>query len=537
MRYKPNELERLSMTFDAPMKRLEDEIMTDIVRRIRINSEITRSADWQIHRLYELGMSKQDIEKRVQGLTGISPQEVRSLYSQILEKGYAEDEKIYNYKGKPYIPFEENEQLQQLISATANQTSESMQNITQSLGFAVKNADGKTEFLPIARYYQSTLDNAMLGITSGAFDYNTVLKKTVAQLVNSGLRTIDYASGRSNRVEVAARRAVMTGFNQIVAKVNEENADKLETEYFEVSWHGGARPTHQVWQGRVYSKKDLETVCGLGDVQGLCGANCYHSYRPFDPEIDVRTYTDEQLDEMNRQENTPVEFGGKQYTKYEALQRQRRLETTMRAERQKIKLLQEGGASEDDIITARAKYRVTSAEYTRFSKAMNLPQQRERVTVDGLGNIGVGKYKVTNNINKPNVKNSTSGSVANSGNSGIIKSRNLSSRNLPNGLRTAPNHNLTDEEISSLRNDIVAIKADENVFKFNVGRRTGYDDVLDEIRVRGDVLPDLDSNHPRDRMSSRAALAHEYYGHRANRGTKVPNGAWNDEFRAKLYGC
>ena len=295
-----------------------------------------------------------------------------------------------------------------------------MQNITQSLGFAVKNADGKTEFLPIAKYYQSTLDNAMLGITSGAFDYNTVLKKTVVQLTNSGLRTIDYASGHSNRVEVATRRAVMTGFNQIVAKVNEENADKLETEYFEISWHGGARPTHQVWQGRVYSKKDLETVCGLGDVQGLCGANCYHSYHPFDPEIDVRTYTDEQLDEMNRQENTPVEFGGKQYTKYEALQRQRRLETTMRAERQKIKLLQEGGASEDDIITARAKYRVTSAEYTRFSKAMNLPQQRERVTVDGLGNIGVGKYKVTNNIHKPNVKNSTVGSVANSSNNGII---------------------------------------------------------------------------------------------------------------------
>ena len=419
MRYSPSELERLSMVFDAPMKQLEEEIMADIVRRIRINSEITRSADWQIHRLYELGMSRQDIEKRIQELTGISPQEVRSLYSQILEKGYAEDEKIYRLKGKPYIPFEENEQLQQLISATAAQTSEGMQNITQSLGFAVKNADGKTEFLPIAKYYKSTLDNAMLGITSGAFDYNTVLKKTVAQFTNSGLRTIDYASGHSNRVEVAARRAVMTGFNQIVAKVNEENAEKLKAEYFEISWHSGARPSHW-WGGKVVNKYDLVKICGLGDVQGLCGANCYHSYSPFFPEFDVRTYTDEQLEEMNRQENTPVEFGGKQYTKYEALQRQRRLETTMRAERQKIKLLQEGGASEDDIITARAKYRVTSAEYTRFSKAMNLPQQRERVTVDGLGNIGVGKYKVTNNIHKPNVKNSTVGSVANSSNNGII---------------------------------------------------------------------------------------------------------------------
>ena len=394
MRYSPSELERLSMLFDAPMKQLEDEIMTDIVRRIKINGEITRSADWQIHRLYELGMSKQDIENSLQNLTGISPQEVQNLYSQVIQKGYAEDEKLYRLKGKPYIPFAENKPLQQFITATAMQTSQNMYNLTQSMGFAVRNTNGLTQFLPIAQYYQDTLDNAMLGITSGAFDYNTVLKKTVAQLTNSGLRTIDYASGHSNRVEVATRRAVMTGFNQIVAKVNEENAEKLGTEYFEVSYHGGARPTHQVWQGRVYSKKDLETVCGLGDVQGLCGANCYHSYHPFFPEIDVRTYTDEQLDEMNRQENTPVEYNGKKYTKYEALQRQRRLETTMRAERQKIKLLQEGGANEDDIITARAKYRVTSAEYTRFSKAMNLPQQRERVTVDGLGNIGVGKYKI-----------------------------------------------------------------------------------------------------------------------------------------------
>ena len=102
---------------------------------------------------------------------------------------------------------------------------------------------------------------------------------------------------------------------------------------------------------------------------------------------------DKQLAQMNAEENIKREFGGKQYTKYEALQRQRRLETTMRAQRQQISLLTEGGADEDDIITARGRYRVTSAEYARFSNAMDLPQQRERVTVDGLGNIGVGNWK------------------------------------------------------------------------------------------------------------------------------------------------
>lgn len=213
-------------------------------------------------------------------------------------------------------------------------------------------------------------------------------------MTNSGLRTVDYETGWSNRTDVAARRAVMTGLTQVTAKINENNAEKLGTDMFEVSWHSGARPSHQVWQGRWYKSSELESVCGLGSVTGLCGANCYHSYYPVIPGISVPTYTEEELDEMNRQENIPIDYNGKQYTKYEALQRQRQLETRMRAERQKIKLLQDGEADETDIMLARAKYRGTSQEYTSFSKAMELPQQRQRVTIDGLENIGVGKWKI-----------------------------------------------------------------------------------------------------------------------------------------------
>ena len=123
--------------------------------------------------------------------------------------------------------------------------------------------------------------------------------------------------------------------------------------------------------------------------------------------------------------------------------------------------------------------------------------------------------------------------LANAVESGIIKANKTQiQRNLPNGLRTPPYQVLTQSDIQMLLDEIKAIGADESIFKFNTGARTGYDDVLDEIRVKGDILPDLSSNHPRDRMSPRAALAHEYYGHRANRGTRLPKGSWNDEFRA-----
>ena len=390
---KPGEIERLSMVFDRKMRELEDEIMTDIVRRIRINSEITRSADWQINRLYELGLAKDDIEKAIKKHLHLSDDEIKELFEEAAKADYVRNAEIYRKTGKRLVPFEENEALRQLVSSVAEQTKSEMQNLSGSLGFAVKGANGKVAFKPAAKYYQDALDKAVTGIATGAFDYNTAIKKAVAELVKSGLRSVDYSSGWSNRVDVAARRAVMTGYSQIVGKINEQNAAELETDTFEVTWHGGARPTHQLWQGKWYTKKELVTVCGLGTVTGLHGANCYHDYYPVVPGVSEPTYTADELREMNAKENIPTEYCGKTYTKYEALQRQRRLETKMRAQRRQIKLLQEGNAAEDDIINARCRYRGTSGEYSRFSKAMGIPQQRERVTVDGLGNIGVGKRK------------------------------------------------------------------------------------------------------------------------------------------------
>ena len=401
--FKAGELEAISMALEPQFRELEQRIMSDIVRRISINGEITRAADWQVTRIAQLGESKREIKKAIKDTLGLSTKEVNHLYKDVLRKGYERESELYKYKGRTQIPFAENHELQQLIGAVSKQTDGELKNITQSLGFAKRGADGKLEFTPVADYYQKTLDSAMLDISSGAFDYNTVLKRTVKEMTNSGLRSVDYATGHSNRVDVAARRALMTGMSQLTAKVNDSNAEQLGTETFEVTAHGGARPEHQEWQGKWYTKDELESICGLGEVTGLCGANCYHDYYPVVPGISEPTYTAEQIEEFNRKENEPVEYNGKTYTKYEATQRQRKLETTMRAQRQEIKLLKEGGANEDDLIAARSRYRGTSAEYARFSKSMDLPQQRERVTVDGLGNIGQGKYtpRLTNAVGHP----------------------------------------------------------------------------------------------------------------------------------------
>nr|UVY40146.1 MAG: minor capsid protein 2 [Bacteriophage sp.] len=417
--FTPTEIEALPSVMEQLYRSLQLNIMSDLTERLKTNGkEITSAADWQINRLYELGAGKDEINNLIQSTLDVSDDEIDRIYDEVVKSGYARNEELYTSKGKEHIPYAENKQLQQLVKAVKNQTKSEYRNITGSLGFAVRNADNTLSFAPLADFYQRTLDNGLMQIASGAVDYNTVLKKAVKAMTDSGLRTVDYASGWSNRVDVAARRALMTGFNQVVAKVNEDNAEQLGTEYFEVSYHRGARPTHQVWQGRVYSKKELETVCGLGTVTGLCGANCYHSYSPFIKGIDTPTYSEEELDRMNEDENAPKEYNGKEYTAYEAQQKQRQLETAMRADRQKIELLTQGGADDDTITGAKAKYFQRQDEYVKFSKAMGLPQQWERVTVNGKNALGSKLPKKAESVNKITAEN-----VAKSGKSGIIKEK------------------------------------------------------------------------------------------------------------------
>lgn len=389
--FTPSQLEQMPIPIERLMSNLEMNIMQDIIRRIKINDEITRSADWQIYRLIQMGQSKRAVKKMIKDALGLSNKEINHLYKDVIRQGYVWDESLYKTKGKTMIPFDENSELQQLIQATIQQTKAEMVNITQTMGFAVE-MGGKQVFTPLSQFLQQALDNVVMDVISGTFDYNSSLKRVVQQMTKSGLRTVDYASGYSNRVEVAARRALMTGVNQVTGKINDDNAKKLGTNKFEVSWHATARPTHQVWQGRVYTKKQLIDVCGLGTGPGLLGWNCYHTYWPFIDGVSTRNYTDEQLNKMNAEENKPKKYNGKEYTSYEAAQRQRQLETLMRKQRQDIKLLKDGGAAEDDLINARAKYRVTMSQYRDFSEKMGLPQQRERIYADGLGNVGQGKY-------------------------------------------------------------------------------------------------------------------------------------------------
>lgn len=407
----PEQKGSLPLRVEKLFYELQDRIFSDIVRRIKKTGEITSTADYQINKLLILGNSTEFIEQEIKRLTEKTDPEVWELYDKVSNWEYVRYEDAYQQINGNFIPLEENEQIQQWAQAVIDQTNGEIENITQSLGMTVDMGGGRKAFTPLSQYYQTYLDRACMDIVTGSFDYNTVLRRVVKEMTASGLKTIDYASGYSCRAPVAARRAIMTGVSQLSARINEKVAKDLGTDTYEVTWHAGHRPSHW-WGGNVYTMQELISVCRLGDVGGLCGASCRHSYLAFIPGYSVRTYSPEQLRELEMKEQETRTWNGKQYNAYEAAQKQRQMETKMRSQRANIKQLKQGDASQDDIIAAKARYLNTLHQYQGFSKKMGIPEQMERVYMDGLGRV-VSSGR------------SFSKSIAGSSDSGIIKKRSM----------------------------------------------------------------------------------------------------------------
>ncbi len=383
---KKPDADKMSLRMEHIWLEAENRIIEDIVRRIKKAGKITSTADYQINRLVEMGKSTEEVERILKEALNATYPEMFKLYDDIAEWQYVRDKSIYEQVNQEFIPAEENEQLKQISAAVSKQTQDALKNLAQSYGYSVLMGN-KRVFTPFSEYYQKYVDAAIMDLLSGAFDYNTVIRRVVTQMTNSGLRTVDYATGHTNRVPVAVRRSILTGVSQITGHLNLYNAKKLGTNHFEVDWHAGARPTHRVWQGRVYSYEELVSVCGLGTVTGLQGANCYHDFYPFVVGVSERQWSDEWLDEQNELESRTRYWKGKELDTYGITQKQRQMETAMRAQRSKIARLKSGGVDADEITIEKARYQAQLYEYATFCNKMGVKQQRERIYMDMNGRL------------------------------------------------------------------------------------------------------------------------------------------------------
>ena len=384
--FSPQWLDALPQELSDLYRGLEDRLIDYICKCLKATDDLNESALQRIRALRSHRIDLYEIEKIIKKTTGISDKKIQEIFTDVV----ARNQQYY----RQVIDMAKLTQPEVLVSASAisaiqAQTAGAFANITASMGFLV---NAGRVFLPPAKAYQWALDSAEMKVQSGTISYNEAIKSAVKELATSGIKVVDYESGHKDQIDVAARRAIMTGVNQLNAKYTEQSAEYLQTPYFEVSAHAGARDkpgkspwaSHKDWQGRVYSTRSgdiypsIYAVCGLGYVDGLEGANCRHRRFPWVEGVSERTYTNAQLAHID--DGLGCTFEGKKYTAYEATQKQREIERTIRKQKRLRNAFKANGQA-TEAQAANAILRRLNKKYRQFSAAAGLPEQNERIKV------------------------------------------------------------------------------------------------------------------------------------------------------------
>lgn len=369
----PKMLESLPDTLVDLYGVVEIDILSDMARRISSYDYFIPAALHQNQKLQELGMMQGEIINRLSALTGRTQEELVTLLSEASAEAI-EDDVDYYTRAEVYEPSKvDTEALYAQLNAGLLQTEQAFFNIT------------KTTANTATKQFERALDRAWLQINSGGFDYNTAIKNAVKDLAEAGLGAIEYASGKVDSIEVAVRRAVVTGANQTALKTQEVLADELEIDLVEVSAHGGARPSHAKWQGKVFSRngrvtidgvtyEDFRKATGYGRGDGLGGWNCRHTFFPYVPGSS-RSWTDKELKAL---EEKKVEYNGEKYTEYEASQIQRGIERDIRKLKRTVAAIEATG---EDASAERATLRKAQKSYTDFSEQTKMKKQSARTQI------------------------------------------------------------------------------------------------------------------------------------------------------------
>ena len=380
----PSYLDQMPDAFVQLWQQVEEQILQDVARRIGKMDKVTATANWQLWRYQQTEALRNDVVKLLAKYTGKSETAIRRLLLQAATEAMEREDAIYYHYDMEPTPFEESAALNNLLDAGARQTCGTWQNLTATTANTVTGA------------FERTLDAAWLKVSTGAFDYKTAVKQAVDSLAD-GMPMVTYPSGHTDSIEVAARRAVLTGVNQTCGKLQEARMDEMGCEFVETSAHGGARPSHAEWQGRRFHRggavdykgrhyPDFETATGYGTGAGLCGWNCRHTFFAVFPELgDPPQWTREELEALNARN---IDWNGKKYTAYEISQMQRARERNVR--RWKKRYLAEDAAGLD---TTDAAVRLKAARQSlaQFAQATGGRVDSARTSVPKFGRSEAGR--------------------------------------------------------------------------------------------------------------------------------------------------
>ena len=329
---------------------------------------------------------KQDMDaitKELSKVTGYNISQIEQMYGELLEEQHLANKPLYDYRGKTFVPFAENRELQAIARAYAKTTGETMINLAKTKALCVLGENGKP--IGLQKYYIDVLDKAVMQVTTGSTDFHTAMRDSIIELGGSGVR-VDYGGGVTRRLDTAVRQNLLWGAKQASIEYNTMIGEELGADGIEVDFHSNPRPSHAFMQGKQYVLGKARTINGVyfesadEALERLQDYGCLHYKTPIICGISEPRYYPEELKRLNEQNAKRYTIDGKEYSGYEVTQMQRRLETAVRNEKTTRELAK---ASGDNALVKRCNERIKAyqGKYAEISEITKIPEDKKRMSV------------------------------------------------------------------------------------------------------------------------------------------------------------
>ena len=372
----------------------ETSTLERIGKRIKKYGKLSLADIKSINNIATVKQDMDAITKKLAKVTGYNISQIERMYGELLEEQHLENQLLYDYRGKKFVPFAENRELQAIARAYAKSTGETMINLAKTKALCVLGADGKP--VGMQKYYTDVLDKAVMQVSTGATDFHTAMRDSIIELGGSGVR-VDYGGGVTRRLDTTVRQNLLWGAKQASVEYNEMIGEELGCDGYEVDYHSNPRPSHEFMQGKQFVVGKARTINGVHfdsfdeAEKRLQDYGCLHYKTPIICGISEPRYSPEELKRLNEQNSKRYTIDDKEYSGYEVTQTQRRLETAVRNEKTTKELAR---ASGDNVLVKRCNERIKAyqSKYNEISEITGIQGDKKRMSVP-RSTASVKKYK------------------------------------------------------------------------------------------------------------------------------------------------
>lgn len=406
-----NQIEQLTERLVNRIQLANTYFLEEIGKSVKKLRGLTPTKAQELVQILKYGGNYQEIIDKISQLTNLDIKEIDEIFYQFAKKDQSFYKQFYEYRNKPFIPIQENETLKRQVLSLANITKQEMANFmrTQALGYSIKDSDGVTRFVGLQDTYSRVLDEAILNVGTGVDTFDNAMSRIMKDIGGSGLKTLDFKSGRSIRLDSMVRQHLQGALRELHNQNQELFGKEFGSDGVEISVHSNPAPDHAEVQGRQFSNEEFQKFQNNQDSKdytekvftanfdghdrrSISQYNCYHYIFAIILGVSKPNYNEKELRDIIEYSKEKIEIDGKEYTRYECSRLQRGLERRIR-EQKDIQILAKASGNETLMMESQYKINQLSRKYKQLSDVSGLPTKMDRLRISGYRKVSVKKLE------------------------------------------------------------------------------------------------------------------------------------------------